>query len=206
VPASRLHISAVAFKLGRGRGRRLIGMEHAIESFRSSTPAPARASKEVVLTLLRYKRWADTELLQSALALPTGFPEREAGYITAIVRHYHTVDSIFRAHLLGISHHYTSPNPTEPATLAELQPRVREIDDWYVDYVGDLEPSQLEEVLNVKFTDGQEQTLRRLDILLHVSQHGTGHRGQASLIMKMCGVEPPPDRITNYLRSVPRDG
>jgi uncharacterized damage-inducible protein DinB len=54
----------------------------------------------------------------------------------------------------------------------------------------------------VTFTDGQAQRLTRSDILLHVSQHGTGHRGQVSLFIKLCGIEPPPDRITNYLRSV----
>jgi uncharacterized damage-inducible protein DinB len=184
----------------------VIGMEHATNSLISPTPKQPRSQRDVLLSLLRYKRWADADLLAAALALPASFPEREAGYITAIVRHYHTVDCIFRAHLLGIPHHYTSPNPAEPATLAELRPRVRELDDWYVDYVNKLEPSQLAEVLTVRFTDGQEQTLRRVDILLHVSQHGTGHRGQASLLMKMCGVEPPPDRITNYLRSVPQGG
>jgi uncharacterized damage-inducible protein DinB len=156
-----------------------------------------------MLSLMRYKRWADADLLKVALALPTSFPAKEAGYVTAIIRHYHTVDCIFRAHLLGIPHDYTSPNPAEPATLAELQQRVSEIDAWYVDYASTLDERSLGEVLNVKFTDGQEQTLTRSDILLHVSTHGAGHRAQVSLFMKLCGVEPPPDRITNYLRSVP---
>jgi uncharacterized damage-inducible protein DinB len=157
-----------------------------------------------MLSLMRYKRWADADLLKAALALPTAFPAREAGYIIAIIRHYHTVDCIFRAHLLGIPHHYTSPNPPEPATLSELQQCVGEIDEWYVDYASRLDERDRDEVLTVTFTDGQEQTLTRADILLHVSQHGTGHRGQVSLFMKLNGVEPPPDRITNYLRSVPQ--
>jgi uncharacterized damage-inducible protein DinB len=160
--------------------------------------ATRRRASDLMVSLMRYKRWADADLLEAALALPTGFPAKEAGYITAIIRHYHTVDCIFRAHLLGISHDYTSPNPAEPATLSQLRQSVREIDEWYVDYASELDERDL------KFTDGQEQTLRRSDILLHVSQHGTGHRGQVSLFMKLCGVEPPPDRITNYLRSVPQ--
>jgi uncharacterized damage-inducible protein DinB len=157
-----------------------------------------------MLSLLRYKRWADADLLEAARALPTGFPTKEAGYIAAIIRHYHTVDCIFRAHLLGIPHNYTSPNPAEPATLSELQQRICEIDEWYVDYATKLDERDFADVLHVRFTNGQEQTLRRSDILLHVSQHGTGHRGQVSLFMKLCGVEPPPDRITNYLRNAPQ--
>ena len=52
----------------------------------------------------------------------------------------------------------------------------------------------------VKFTDGQEQVLTRSDILLYVSLHGAGHRAQVSLFMRMRGLEPPPDRFTNFLR------
>ena len=194
----------------------LVDMEHVTDSSMSSpTPTQSQAqtgrnvgsdaatrASDPMISLMRYKRWADADLLNAALAVPTAFPAKEAGYITAIIRHYHTVDCIFRAHLLGIPHHYTSPNPAEPATLSELQQRVGEIDEWYVEYASKLGERERGEVLTVRFTDGQEQTLTRSDILLHVSQHGTGHRGQVSLFMKLCGVEPPPDRITNYLRSV----
>jgi uncharacterized damage-inducible protein DinB len=193
-------------------------MEHVTDSaLSSSTPTQSQAqtglnvgpdatirASDVMLSLMRYKCWADADLLKAALALPSHFPAKEAGYITAIIRHYHTVDCIFRAHLLGIPHNYTSPNPAEPAILSELQQRVREIDAWYVDYASDLDERDLSEVLNVKFTDGQEQTLSRSDILLYVSQHGAGHRGQVTLFMKLSGIEPPPDRFTNYLRSVPQ--
>ncbi|HET8933647.1 MAG TPA: hypothetical protein VFN67_09415 [Polyangiales bacterium] len=91
------------------------------------------ANQTVLLSLMRYKRWADADLLHAALALPATFPVKEAGYVTALIRHYHTVDCIFRAHLLGVSHNYTSPNPPEPATLAELQQAVAAIDEWYVE-------------------------------------------------------------------------
>ena len=153
-------------------------------------------------SLMRYKRWADTELLQAALALPASFPEKELGYVAAIIRHYHTVDCIFRAHLLGIPHKYTSPNPAEPATLRALQTSVAETDEWYVSYASELDERALGEVLHVTFTDGAQQSLSRSDILLHISQHGTGHRAQVGLLLKFCGIEAPPDRFTNYVRSI----
>jgi uncharacterized damage-inducible protein DinB len=174
-------------------------MEHATQpSIASSTLS------NLILSLLRYKRWADAALLEAVIAPPTPFPELERGYITAIIRHFHTVDCIFRAHLLGIPHGYTSPNPAEPATLSELQQPVGAIDEWYVDYASQLDERDLGQVLQVTFTDGQQQALSRSNILLHVSQHGGGHRGQVALLMQKCGVQPPPDRFPNYLRSVPR--
>jgi len=149
---------------------------------------------------MRYKKWADAELLGVALALPSLATVPEGGYIAAIIRHFHTADCVFRAHLLGIPHGYTSANPPEPATLAELQPRVAAIDDWYVDYAGTIDAQDLEEALQVKFTDGQEQLLTRSDILLHITLHGAYHRGNVGILLRKCGAEPPPDRFTTFLR------
>jgi uncharacterized damage-inducible protein DinB len=159
------------------------------------------ASNNLMHSLMRYKRWADADLLDTVIALPALVDAQEGQFVTAIIRHYHTVDCIFRAHLLGIAHEYTSPNPPEPATLPELQERVSATDAWYVDYARNLEQRELGQVLNVRFTDGQQQLLSRSDILLYVSLHGAGHRGQVSLLIRKCGAEPPPDRFTNYLRT-----
>ncbi|HEX6241230.1 MAG TPA: DinB family protein, partial [Polyangiales bacterium] len=158
-------------------------MEHS-QFHLSRTALPADA----MVSLLRYKRWADTELMASALTL-SWFGRMLVGkYVAAIVRHFHTVDCIFRAHLLGESHGYTSSNPAEPTTLAELQERVRTIDDWYVDYAQDLDALRLTEPLNVTFTDGARQTLTRSDMLLHVVQHGAYHRGNIGILLRVVGA------------------
>lgn len=162
-----------------------------------------RNSSAEMLTLLQYKAWADRALLDGVLALPILGSAPEGGYVTAIIRHFHTVDCIFKAHLLGLPHEYTSPNPAEPATLAELSPRVRAVDDWYVEYTRNLAASDLEQALRVAFTDGQQQVLTRSEILHYVSLHGAGHRGQVALLLRMIGAAAPPDRLTDYLRQPP---
>jgi len=159
------------------------------------------AEAQTMHALMRYKVWADAELLNALLELREPLSEPEGAIVTAIIRHFHTVDCIFKAHLLGLPHEYTSANPTEPATLSELQPRVSAIDEWYLEYTLHLDPRELGQVLHVKFTDGQEQRLTRSDILLHVSLHGTYHRGNVGLLMKKCGVEAPQDRFSTYLRA-----
>ncbi len=171
----------------------LRNMEHAIPQ---SVPLPC----DLMLSLMRYKAWADADLMSAVLALPALHEGPEGQYATAIVRHFHTVDCIFRAHLLGIPHEYTSANPAEPATLSQLQPRVGAIDAWYVEYACSIDERDLGEALEVKFTDGQQQVLTRADILLHVSLHGSSHRGNIGLLLRMRGAEPPPDRFTSYLR------
>lgn len=162
----------------------------------SHTPLPS----DTMVSLLRYKRWADAELMAAALSL-SWFGRLLVGrYVAAIIRHFHTVDCIFRAHLLGVSHGYTSANPAEPATLAELQQRVRAIDDWYVAYAQDLDGQRLTERLHVTFTDGSQQLLTRSDMLLHVAQHGAYHRGNLGILLRVAGAAALPDRFTSYLR------
>jgi uncharacterized damage-inducible protein DinB len=153
-----------------------------------------------MFSLMLYKAWADAELLDTVSALAILATAPEGGYVTAIIRHFHTVDCIFKAHLLGIPHDYTSANPSEPATLAELRQRVRTIDGWYLEYTRNLDEHALSQALHVKFTDGQEQVLTRSDILLHVSLHGAYHRGNIGLLLRKCGGVAPEDRFTSYLR------
>ncbi len=153
----------------------------------------------LLASLMHYKRWADAELMKAVLALPTLVTAPEGQYVAAIIRHFHTVDCIFKAHLLGLPHAYSSANPAEPATFPELQQHVRALDDWYAGYAQQLGEGALDEALQVTFTDGQQQVLTRSDILLHVSLHGTYHRGNVGILMRKFGAEPPPDRFTSYL-------
>lgn len=149
---------------------------------------------------MRYKAWADAALIDSLLNLPALAGTTEGGYVTTIVRHFHTVDCIFKAHLQRVPHGFSSPNPVEPATLEELQPRVAATDAWFVDYTRTLDERALGEVLDVTFTDGAQQRLTRSDMLLHVALHGGGHRAQVAALLQLRGATPPPDRYTNYLK------
>jgi len=192
-------LSAAAFK-SRGRcGRMLTDMKHLTQPLAPSSNLTVSPQAGLMHTLMCYKRWADADLIRAAMAFPALANTPEAGYITAIVRHFHTVDCIFRAHLLGVAHEYTSANPAEPATLPELEQRVAAIDQWYVDYTRDLDERALDHALRVKFTDGAEQVLTRADILLHISLHGASHRGNVGILMRLRGAELPPDRFTSYL-------
>jgi uncharacterized damage-inducible protein DinB len=189
-------LSAATFKpLVRPR-RRFADMEHAIGT--SVLGLTARAANPM-LSLMRFKTWADAELLSRVLALPEFLSSPTGQLIPIIVRHFHTVDCIFKAHLLGVPHGYTSANPSEPSTLSELELGVRAIDEWYVEYAQNVGQRDLAQALNVKFTDGAEQVMSRTDILLHVSLHGAAHRAQAAVLMQQYGAEPPPDRFSSYL-------
>lgn len=152
-----------------------------------------------LLSLILYKQWADRELLNALQRLPWLARWTIGRIALKIVRHFHTVDCIFRAHLLGIGHSFTSANPAEPRTLVELGKHVTTTDQWYVDYARGLDVRRAAEALSVTFTDGDRQRLTRSEMLLHVVLHGAYHRGNVGILLRLCGVTLP-DRLTSYLR------
>jgi uncharacterized damage-inducible protein DinB len=43
--------------------------------------------------------------------------------------------------------------------------------------------------------------MTRGEMLLHVAMHAAGHRGQVALLLQKNGIQPYPDRITDFLRA-----
>lgn len=195
-PSGTASLSAAAFK------RRAPAQSHAeqVEQAQILLNHDVVPSHELV-SLMRYKRWADGELLQAVRGLSFWRRWLAGRVVAAIVRHVHAVDCIFRAHLLGVAHSFTTVNSAEPTALPELEERVRATDDWFIDYARTLDARRMGESLNVTFTDGDRQQLTRAEVLLHISHHGAYHRGNAGILLRIVGAAALPDRFTSYLRS-----
>lgn len=147
--------------------------------------------------LFRYKAWADDALLDALARLDGKSPVTELA-IKAL-GHSYIVDRIFAAHLRGKPHGYTAVNPAETPTLEGLSAEIRESDREYVDYVPTLDADQLMERIDFAFTDGAPARMSREEMLVHVINHGTGHRGQVSAVMLLNALAPARDGFTTYL-------
>ena len=51
------------------------------------------------------------------------------------------------------------------------------------------------------FSNGEPVSMTRGEMLLHVAMHAAGHRGQVALLLQKNGIQPFPDRITDFLRA-----
>jgi len=116
-----------------------------------------------------------------------------------ILNHVFIVDRIFRAHLLGESHGYSTAKTDLTPGFSELQGNVAETDAWYLEYASTILSDQLGETIKFSFTVGDAGTLTREEILLHVITHGSNHRGNVSQILKSISVTPPRDLYTKHL-------
>lgn len=147
--------------------------------------------------LFRYKAWANDELLTALAALDRESPI--TGLAIQALSHSYIVDRIFAAHLRRMPHAYTSANAAEMPQLDALSAEIRASDREYVDYVSALDSDRLTEQIDFTFTDGAPGRMSREEMLLHVINHGTGHRGQVSAVMLLNSVQPAKDGFTTWL-------
>jgi uncharacterized damage-inducible protein DinB len=153
--------------------------------------------QDTLLRLFRYKAWANDELLTSLARLPADSPT--TGLAIKALSHTYVVDRIFSAHLQGKSHGYASANPGELPTLEQLSAEIRASDVELIDYLASLDRQQLIERIDFAFTDGTLARMSREEMLMHLINHGSGHRGQVSALMLLNALPAAKDGFTTYL-------
>lgn len=77
-----------------------------------------------------------------------------------------------------------------------------DIDEWYRDYVAYLSEEQLSERITFQFIGGGEGIMSRQEMVLHVVNHGTYHRGLVGDMMYQVPVIPPATDLPVFLRDV----
>jgi len=160
-------------------------------------------------TLTRYKAWANERTFSALASLPEGEAAKSRktrfGNMVHTLNHVYVIDCIFQAHLQGRPHHFTARNtPTHPP-LAELAQAVKAADRWYIDYVGTLSGKTLSERIRFQFIGGGEGVMSREDMVLHVVNHATYHRGMVAEMMYEVPASPPVTDLTVFLRDVRQD-
>ncbi len=152
-------------------------------------------STTVLKSLFGYKAWANEELFTALATLPA--EQVRVGLRT--LNHIYVVDRLFRAHLAGEPLPFDGTNTSETPLLADLHREVRATDAWYQQYVAGVSDATLAEVIDFSFTDGDKGRMSREEMLMHVTLHGTYHRGNVGQLLKLVPVVPPRDLYTKFL-------
>ena len=96
------------------------------------------------------------------------------------------------------------PDDTTP-TLAQLREQQQALDDWYILYADGLAGDVQSEVVHFRFVDGGEGAMTRGDMLLHVVNHKTFHRGYVADMMYQVPSKPPSMDLPVFLRDAALD-
>ncbi len=154
-------------------------------------------------TLTRYKAWADERLYASIAKMPSH--ERTAprpilfGSLLRTLNHVYAMDRVWKAHLEGKPHGFTTRNPEECPPFEHLRKEQNEIDQWYVNYADDLRGSEFDQTVSFRFIGGDTATMTREGIVLHVVNHATYHRGHIADMMYHDSMSPPTTDLPVYL-------
>jgi uncharacterized damage-inducible protein DinB len=161
-----------------------------------------------VRTFVRYAAWANDVLYDSLREVP----ERELvaprpsvfGNVMRTLNHVYVIDLIWQAHLEGRPHGFTARNTETHPPLAELHTAQKQLNEWYVRYADDIPAPACDEIVNFTFVGGGAGSMSRGDILLHVANHTTYHRGHITDMLMQIPFRPPATDLPVFLRDVPQ--
>jgi uncharacterized damage-inducible protein DinB len=74
--------------------------------------------------------------------------------------------------------------PDQFRGLAALAQGTRAVDDWYVGYVDALPAGDFDHPVDFTFTSEKPVRMTRGEIIVHVTQHRTYHRGNAGILSR----------------------
>jgi uncharacterized damage-inducible protein DinB len=147
---------------------------------------------------LRYSTWASRRLLDAALALDPELLHRDLGVpnksVHGTLAHILMADRVW---LARVSRRVLA-NPQEQTESVEAEwPRVQEQWGALAESWADADLSQVIEYKDLK---GNPYATPLWQIVLHVVNHATLHRGQAMAMLRQVGVAPPPTDLIFYYR------
>ena len=158
----------------------------------------------MVRTLTRYNAWANRLFFDAAAALPAGEAEKvRPTLFTNIVHtlnHNYVIDDIFRAHVEQRAHGYTARNTQGHPPLAELWRMQQAFDTWFIEWGDSLDARALDEMVEFTFVGGGDGALSRGEIILHLVNHTSYHRGFAADMFYQVPARPPTTDLTVFLR------
>lgn len=148
-----------------------------------------------------YKQWADQRTLQAIATLDATTQSATLGFVCQQLNHMLIVEELFRARLLGLPAPHAATNSAQLPELAELERRLLASDAWFASHVASVEPASAAEIIRFVFADGLAGSMSREEILFHILNHGTYHRGAIGHALEQAGALRPADTYTLYIHA-----
>lgn len=162
-----------------------------------------------LIKLLSYKRWSNNLLYDSVSSLSSTQlvqPQKIIfGSLINTLYHTYQMDEVWQAHLQGTQHNITHRIPHSAPDFCALRLAQQAIDNWYLDYARELSTKAYSSQVKFSFLDGSPGEMTRFDILMHVVNHGTYHRGHIASMLYEMGYSPPTTDYPVFLAQTNND-
>jgi uncharacterized damage-inducible protein DinB len=153
--------------------------------------------------LARYNAWADEQIFDAVAALPPGEAEKTRTTLfksmIGTLNHNYVVDLIWQAHIEGRPHGFKARNVVVHAELAALRQAQRAFDQWLIDWADAQSAASLDEIVDFTFISGRTGRVSRGDMLLHIVNHTTYHRGWVAEMFFEVPAKAPAGDLPDFL-------
>ncbi|HEV8391815.1 MAG TPA: DinB family protein [Dongiaceae bacterium] len=158
-------------------------------------------------TMAGYNRWANARLYEAVGRLPAAaFAAPRSGFFPSLLKtlnHILVGDTVWTGRLDGTGSAITSLDQILHTDFAALNAARAAMDARIVAYVDSVAPTRLEEDLVYRTVAGDPMTTQVAQVLSHVFNHQTHHRGQAHAMLSSTEVAPPALDLIYFLRDRP---
>jgi uncharacterized damage-inducible protein DinB len=162
-------------------------------------------TRDELVQHLEYTTWASQKLLDAALALSPEEQTRDLGAshasIASTLAHIYFADSVWLSRLNGVS----PSSMAEVAADTSLPAVAREwpqLLERFIQWARQLDDESIKRVAEYRMMDGTPGRTPVWQIVLHVVNHGTLHRGQTMAMFRQLGHKPPATDLIYYYRSL----
>tara|TARA_R110002020_G_scaffold184947_2_gene382329 strand:- start:43503 stop:44045 length:543 start_codon:yes stop_codon:yes gene_type:complete len=160
--------------------------------------------KHHVQMMTRYMEWADSVMIGNASRLSEEelVRERDAlfGSISGTFDHILLVGEVFKAHLEGVAHPHASRHRQQTRAFSVVAEELRQMNRYYVEMADSFDVAALDEVIKFEFVGGGPGAMSRAEILLHLANHSTYHRGFISTMLYSSRIEGKANDLSVFLR------
>jgi uncharacterized damage-inducible protein DinB len=166
---------------------------------------------QALLMHLRYSAWASRRVLESAGALQADELQRDLGSSSfdgsANGGLYTTLTHIFQADAIWFDRLMGKPTGDlsvydPPPELPAVSKRWLAVLDTYVAWAETLEPAGWDRIVPYRNTKGEAFESPVWQIVLHVVNHASYHRGQITTMLRQLGHTPAGTDLITYYRAL----
>jgi uncharacterized damage-inducible protein DinB len=154
-----------------------------------------------LIKILEYKRWSDRRILDAVAELDQEEQNRALDFARQQLNHMVRVEELFQARLRGMADPHDSTNTEHLPELDELDARLMAANKWLQAYAGSLTASQLKENISFTFVDGKRGRLSREEVIFHLINHGTYHRGAIGHALDLAVGTRPADTYNVFIHA-----
>jgi uncharacterized damage-inducible protein DinB len=148
--------------------------------------------KQYFKQLFEYDLWASHELFDK---FEKQFPQNPRIY--ELFSHLISAQRIWLDRILGIPQ---SVERFQDRLPIEMKEDLQNYHMAWMEFIDHLQPSDFDRVVSYVHPNGQPYNEPLVDIMAHVINHGTHHRGSLIVLMKEEGFVPPTLDLIHYLR------